>query len=87
MYLYSKINVGEKEIEEIEEIIFLGQVISFKNKWRKEITRRIKNLWAKFSVQNAFYKGNLSLKMKNTLPVLSYGTQTWGPIIEKCYQC
>ncbi len=26
------INVGEEEIEEIEEITYLGQVISFKNK-------------------------------------------------------
>ncbi len=31
------INVGEKEIEEIKEIIYLEQVISFKNKGEKKL--------------------------------------------------
>ncbi len=31
------INVGEEEIEEIEEIIYLGQVVSFKKKGGKKL--------------------------------------------------
>ncbi len=55
-------NVGEEEIEVIEEKIYLGQIVSFKNKGGKEIARRIKNSWANFSGQNTIYGGNFTAK-------------------------
>ncbi len=39
--------VNGETIEEVDEVVYLGQMISFKN-WKERETRRTKKAWASF---------------------------------------
>ncbi len=79
-----KLELEGVTIEKVKEIVYLGQLISFKNKGGKEISRRIKGAWYNFWALKAVYKGKIDIKLKNkilesaTLPTLTYGAQTWA---------
>ncbi len=75
------ISINGKIIEEVEETVYLGQVISFK---KKEISGRIKSGWKNFWYLRTIYGRKINLKLKNkilgmaTLPALMYGAQIWA---------
>ncbi len=75
------LQVGDETIE-VEEVIYLGQLISFRNKGDKEISRRIKKGCASFWGLKFIYTGKMGTKTKArilysaTIPVLTYVAQT-----------
>ena len=79
-----QITIDEKKIERVEEIVYLGQNISMRNRTAEEVERRIALTWAKFwSLKNVF-KGRITVYNKTkilnscVLPTLKYGSQTWS---------
>ncbi|CAB3228197.1 unnamed protein product [Arctia plantaginis] len=79
------IMVNEKEIEYVNEYIYLGQLISPLDNMPKEIDRRITMTWKRFwSLSEIMKNEEMSIKIKRTvyntciLPCLTYGCQTWA---------
>ncbi len=76
--------IDDQDIEEVEEIEYLGQTISFKDRSNKIIKQRIKKGWNNFWALKTIFKGKISLKAKikilrsSTVPALTYGAQTWS---------
>ncbi len=69
-------------ILEIDEALYLGQLLSFKNRAGKELARRTKSAWGNSWRLRQIYKDKMDLKTKNkilesaTLPSLCYDAQT-----------
>ncbi len=67
----------------MEEYTYLGQMVSANPAQEKEIRRRIEMEWSAFGKQNLLMNSNLPLSLKRkaynqlTLPVLTYGSETW----------
>ena len=55
------VNINDEEVEYVEEFIYLGQIISFRNRQDKEISRRILNAWKGFWKLKHFMVKNDSL--------------------------
>lgn len=79
------IQVNDKRLEFVNEYIYLGQTITFKDQTTKEINTRIAQGWKKYWSLKEIFKGkdyNLNIKRKtfNTciLPCLTYGCETWA---------
>jgi len=79
------VNINDEEVEYVEEFIYLGQIISFRNRQDKEISRRILNAWKGFWKLKDFlvtkrFPMHLKTKIFNMciLPILSYGSETWS---------
>ncbi len=76
--------IGDQKIEEVEEIKYLGQIISFKKNINLELNARIASTWKKFWALKNILKGKFSRKHKGQIlngcvfPTLSYGCQTWA---------
>lgn len=78
------ITVQGKNIEYVNNYIYLGKQVSFtKTNNEEEVERRINITWKKYWSLKEILKGNYSLKMKRIvmdtclLPCLLYGCQTW----------
>ncbi|XP_052750861.1 uncharacterized protein LOC128200685 [Galleria mellonella] len=78
------IRIGQEVIEYVDEYIYLGQQISIKDQYSKEIDRRISNTWKRYWSLNEIVKNEeipmaIKSKLYNTciLPCLTYGCQTW----------
>ena len=76
--------IDKTVIEYTDEYIYLGQIVSFKDKINKEIDRRISLAWKKFwGLKFILLDRSLPLKIKQhvmdtcILPVMLYGAQTW----------
>lgn len=73
----------ETEIERVDEIKYLGQIISLNDKNEKEIKNRIGLGWKKFWSLGHILKGKFQNKHKIdimnacVLPTITYGAQTW----------
>ncbi len=80
----TELELGGQKIEGKKETLYLGQIISFKDRRGKEITSRIRKGWKKFWSLKEIHKGKISktLKIKTwgkcSLQVLTYGAQTWA---------
>ncbi len=78
-----EITAEGNKIEKNQETTYPGQIISFQNSWEKEITKRKANALKSFWPLKDIYKSKMSLKLKIetfekcTMPVLTYGAQTW----------
>lgn len=79
------IKIRDRKIEKVEDIKYLGKTISFKDGMEKEIKIRREAAWRSFWALKNIYKNKkigLETKIKIlescTLPVLSYGAQTWA---------
>ncbi|KAL0852533.1 hypothetical protein ABMA27_017019 [Loxostege sticticalis] len=78
----SRVTVDGKEMQYVDEYIYLGQLVSFDNRQEKEIQRRIDNAWKSYWSMKTLMKGDLPLSLKRKLvdvcilPVLTYGAQT-----------
>ena len=72
----------------MDEIVYLGQLISLKNRTEKELNRRISLGWGKFWQLKEIFKGPFNINSKIDIfnsciiPTLAYGTQTW-PLTQK----
>jgi hypothetical protein len=80
----SKVLIDNKEIEYVDQYIYLGKQISFgTDSHIEEIERRIALSWKKYWSYEELLKGNFNLRPKTTemdtciLPSLTYGCQTW----------
>jgi len=71
-------------LEYVEDYTYLGQIISFKNKTNKEISKRVSQAWKSFWAQKWIFKGKLKIASKVKMleaciiPILTYGAQTWS---------
>jgi hypothetical protein len=79
-----KMNIENVEIEQVDEMVYLGQIISFEERIQKEVKRRINLGWRSYWALKNIYKGKLDLRTKIkvlekcTMPVITYGAQTWA---------
>ncbi len=75
--------IGNEALELVEEYTYLGQMVKANPAHEKEIRRRIGMGWSAFGKQNLVMNSNLPLSLKRkvynhcTLPVLTYGSETW----------
>ena len=73
------IRVGKWEIEEVDELIYLGKLIRMESQTEKEINRRITLAWKKYWSLSHIFKGPFSIKAKCDVlnscvcPVATYG--------------
>ncbi len=78
------IKIQGEEINIQDEVTYLGQLISFKNRREKELSMRIKKSWKNFWPPKSIFKSNMDLKLKTTvwqrctMAVLMYSAQTWA---------
>lgn len=83
-YYEHPISIESTKIGYVKDYIYLGQLISFKNRLDKEINRRIANAWKKFWSLKKIFKNKISLEIKRKTfdmcvsSVISYGCQTWA---------
>lgn len=77
------VQVDSNTIEYVEEYLYLGKMVSFREVDKEEINRRIQIAWRKFWSLKEVLKGNLPMQLKKTvmdtciLPSLTYGCQAW----------
>lgn len=80
----SKIEINGVAIENVDEYKYLGQVVAFTDKSKKELKARISNAWKAFWAHKEIFQSRIDVKMKiNVLEscvysVLTYGAQTWS---------
>lgn len=79
------VSVGVKNIEYVNDYIYLGQMVSFKKCISNEVQRRIAIAWKKYWSLKEVMKNkqlNISIKKKlyeiSVLPTLTYGCQSWS---------
>lgn len=77
--------VEGRNIEFVDEYIYLGQRVSFKNRTENEIKRRIAIAWSKYwSFKEIMKNKQINIKTKKKLyetaimPSLMYGCQSWS---------
>lgn len=79
---HTDITLNGESLEYVEDFIYLGQLISFKDKNKKETSRRITNGWKQFWNLNHLLKLRLPMKQKkeifdsSIISVLNYASQT-----------
>ncbi|KAI8427328.1 hypothetical protein MSG28_001907 [Choristoneura fumiferana] len=91
------VKIGEETIEYVDEYIYLGQLISIKDQYSKEIDRRISNTWKRYwSLKEIFKNETIPMHVKSKLynscilTCLTYGCQTWpctSKISQKLITC
>lgn len=79
-----QVQVDSQTIDYVQEYVYLGQSVSFRDSSQKEVTRRISLAWKKFwSLSFILMDRAQKLDIKRDildsciLPVLLYGAQTW----------
>lgn len=76
------ISYNSELLEYVEDFIYLGQVVSFKNRGKKETARRVTNAWNQFWNVNHLFKLRLPIQQKKEIfdssivSVLNYASQT-----------
>ncbi|KAI5743429.1 hypothetical protein M8J77_018082 [Diaphorina citri] len=77
------VSVDNKNLEQVEEYVYLGQLINLKGDFKPEIFRRINLGWRAYWKNAMVFKSNMPLELKKqvfdqcVLPVLTYGSETW----------
>lgn len=80
----TKILLDNIEMEYVNEYVYLGQLISTKDREKQEISRRINLAWKKYWSLKNIVKGDHNINIKTQvlqsciLPTLTYGCQTWA---------
>ncbi|KAK9507146.1 hypothetical protein O3M35_007061 [Rhynocoris fuscipes] len=78
-----KIKVKNEEIEEVEEFVYLGQLVAKEDPMGREIKRRIRLSWAAYNRHRKLFRSGVKMETKAKLwnsvvkPVLIYGSETW----------
>lgn len=76
------IYLEDEQLQYVKDFIYLGQVISFNEKEKKDIERRVSNTWNQYWSLNSILKLRLPMETKKEmmdsaiLPVLNYSAQT-----------
>lgn len=80
----TSVMVNNKQIENVESYIYLGQRYSLQEKNQdKEIQRRITAGWATYAKHHDIFKSNFSIYLKRQvfnsciIPAMTYGAETW----------
>lgn len=80
-----QIILNGKEIDYVNEYVYLGQIISPEDQTDKELEKRTTNAWRKFwSLKEVFKTKEIptgqKFKVFNSciIPIITYGCQTWG---------
>uniref|UniRef100_A0A7E5A100 Reverse transcriptase domain-containing protein n=2 Tax=Panagrellus redivivus TaxID=6233 RepID=A0A7E5A100_PANRE len=80
-----RLMIEETEVEQVNEFVYLGQLLSWPRDFKKEITRRIKAMRANYVQYRSFLsapKTEMYLKRKLVnmvlLPTALYGCETWA---------
>ena len=77
------IEIGGEIVQEVEEYVYLGQLITSDGNMEKEINRRIGLGWAAYSKHREVIESNIPLCLKRkiinqiVLPSITYGSETW----------
>ena len=80
------IKLGDLNIEEVQEYIYLGQKIMMANDRNNKIRRRIAAGWMAFDKYREIMKSNIPICLKRKVyhqciePAITYGCQTWAII-------
>ncbi len=78
------------KINEVKEIIYLGQILSFEDRMDKKLSRQKIQAWRNFWSLKNIYNSKLPLERKTkvlescTMPSLAYGSQTWALTKMQC---
>ena len=82
----STIAINGHKVEEVQDYIYLGQLITMNNTRVGEIERRIAAGWRAFAKYKEIMKGNTPICLKRKVyqqciqPAMTYGCQTWATI-------
>ena len=77
------ITVNGTQIEEVEQYVYLGQLVSLTDGTEAEISRRCAQAWQAFGKAKPLFKSDLPICLKRQvfdqciLPVFLYGCETW----------
>ena len=80
------ITVNGTQIEEVEQYVYLGQLVSLTDGTVAEISRRCAQAWQAFGKAKPLFKSDLPISLKRQvfeqciLPVFLYGCETWKTI-------
>lgn len=78
-----EITIDNTALENVDEYIYLGQLIHKSGSLLPEINRRIKLAWRAFGQNSIIFKSRMPLYLKKrtfdqcVLPVMTYGCETW----------
>ncbi|KAG7305046.1 hypothetical protein JYU34_010502 [Plutella xylostella] len=78
------IKIDGAPIEYVEDYVYLGKLVSFRDVDKEEIERRIAIAWKKFWSLKEILKSNVAINLKKKvmdsciLPSLTYACQTWS---------
>ena len=82
----TRVQIGTHEVEEVDDYVYLGQLVTMKNDKTDEIKRRISAGWGAFSKYRDIMRSKipmcLKLKVYNQCiqPAMTYRCQTWAMI-------
>ena len=77
------IKIDGKDLEQVDEYIYLGQLIKLKKDNDSEIKRRIKIGWMTFGKNRDILKSKMPICLKRkiynqcVIPAMTYGCETW----------
>src|SRR5438477_12359502 len=78
------VQVGPQEVEQVNEYIYLGQLVTMKNDKSEEIKRRIAAGWGTFGQYRELMKSNIPIWLKTKVynqciqAAMTNGCQTWA---------
>ncbi len=79
-----QISIQQTEIEEVEEYVYLGQLVRIDHNQYDELRRRIRSGWSAFGKLSEVMQSNMPLCLKRkvfnqcVLPAMTYGSETWS---------
>ena len=77
------IKVDDHQLEQVDNYIYLGRIVTMNNEIMVEILNRTKLGWRAFGQMSPICRSNMSVYLKRKvfdqciLPVLTYGCDTW----------
>ena len=78
------IQVNSERVEQVEEYVYLGQLVTMESDKTSEIKRRIAAAWGAFGKYRDIMKSNIPMCLKRKVynqcvqAALTYGCQTWA---------
>lgn len=82
-HILTSIQINGENVEYVNDYIYLGKQLSFREIDKEEVERRIGSAWKRYWSLKHILKSKLSIKLKKkvldscVLPCLTYGCQTW----------
>ena len=79
----TRVQIGTHEVEQVDDYVYLGQLVTMKNDKTDEIKRRISVGWGGFSKYRDIMRSKVLMCLKRKVysqciqPAMTYGCQTW----------